>query len=66
VPQRGSTLTDLLLFFQTLKALEEEGEVVILVFDRHRGSTIAGAGVIEPHHEILLVEGNYLLLKQEP
>jgi pantothenate kinase len=41
-------------------------EVVFPVFDRDREIAIAGAGVVMPHHRIVVIEGNYLLLDAAP
>lgn len=41
-------------------------EVVFPVFDRSREIAVAGAGVVAPHHRIVVVEGNYLLLDSDP
>ncbi|WP_295047848.1 AAA family ATPase [uncultured Paracoccus sp.] len=41
-------------------------EVVFPVFDRIREIAVAGAGVVAPHHRIVVVEGNYLLLDLDP
>lgn len=43
-----------------------EAEVAIPVFDRDRDLARAGARLVTPAARILLVEGNYLLLKSEP
>ncbi len=41
-------------------------EVIFPVFDRDREIAIAGAGVVAPHHRIVVIEGNYLLLDAVP
>lgn len=41
-------------------------EVVFPVFDRSREIAVAGAGVVAPHHRIVVIEGNYLLLDRSP
>lgn len=41
-------------------------EVVIPVFDRELDLARAGASIVSPDDHILLVEGNYLLLDEEP
>ncbi|GEO84442.1 MULTISPECIES: nucleoside triphosphate hydrolase [Alphaproteobacteria] len=43
-----------------------EEEVLVPVFDRDREIAIASARPISPHDRIVLIEGNYLLLDQEP
>ncbi|MEO1746977.1 MAG: nucleoside triphosphate hydrolase [Pseudomonadota bacterium] len=42
------------------------GPVYYPVFDRALDKAIAGAGVVHAHDEIVLVEGNYLLLTEPP
>lgn len=41
-------------------------EVIFPVFDRSREIAIAGAGVVDPSHRIVVIEGNYLLLDRAP
>lgn len=36
------------------------------VFDRARDLAVAGAGVVLPETEVVIVEGNYLMLDEEP
>lgn len=40
--------------------------VVVPVFDRHLDLARAGARIIQPSSKIIIVEGNYLLLDQQP
>ena len=47
-----------------LKGTKED--VVIPVFDRTRDIAVAGASIVLRSTRIVLVEGNYLLLKQQP
>ncbi|MFW8634919.1 nucleoside/nucleotide kinase family protein [Cribrihabitans pelagius] len=47
-----------------LPALTQEEEVFYPVFDRPRDIAIAGAGRVGPEHNIVLVEGNYLLFDE--
>ncbi|NKB83168.1 nucleoside/nucleotide kinase family protein [Brucella grignonensis] len=42
------------------------GDIVIPAFDRTLDLARAGAAIVRAEHRILLVEGNYLLLDQEP
>lgn len=49
---------------QRIKA--HEGDVYYPVFDRTRDLAIAGAGCVKPQSQIILVEGNYLLLNEQP
>ncbi|SEN28040.1 fructokinase [Pseudorhodobacter antarcticus] len=53
-------------FAALLGRLRVEQEVVIPLFDRTRDVAVAGAAVIGPDAEVLLVEGNYLLLEHGP
>ena len=52
------------VLLQRLK--QADGEVFIPVFDRSLELSRAAASVVGPEHRVLLVEGNYLLLNQEP
>ncbi len=40
-----------------------DSDVIIPIFDRESDRSIAGARVVEKRHRIILIEGNYLLLK---
>lgn len=54
-------------FTALLERLKNTSEdVVIPVFDRTLDLARAGASVVRADHQILLVEGNYLLLDQDP
>jgi pantothenate kinase len=44
----------------------DEAEVAVPVFDRHLEISRAGARIVPARSRILIVEGNYLLLNQEP
>ncbi|MGN6450904.1 MAG: nucleoside/nucleotide kinase family protein [Brucella intermedia] len=52
------------VLLQRLK--QADGEVFIPVFDRSLELSRAAASVDGPEHRVLLVEGNYLLLDQQP
>ncbi|MBN9044933.1 MAG: nucleoside/nucleotide kinase family protein [Rhizobiales bacterium] len=52
------------VLLERLKGAAED--VVIPVFDRKLDLARAGASIVRADHRILLVEGNYLLLDQEP
>ncbi|MGI9524681.1 MAG: nucleoside/nucleotide kinase family protein [Hyphomicrobiaceae bacterium] len=54
--------------FTMLRRLREnvEEEIAIPVFDREIEIARAGAGIIPRTVEIIIVEGNYLLVRQEP
>lgn len=47
-------------------ALAEGGEVIHPVFDRARELAVAGAGVVPAACDLVVVEGNYLLLDEAP
>ena len=51
-------------FLSLLRRLGAEDEVIHPIFDRDRDLSIAGAGRVGPEHRLVLVEGNYLLLKR--
>lgn len=44
---------------------QAEEEVLVPVFDRSRELAVAAARIISPKHRFIVVEGNYLLLKEE-
>lgn len=46
--------------------MDNTSGVAIPVFDRSQDLARAGAAMVTPQHQIVLVEGNYLLLKSEP
>ncbi|MBB4093606.1 nucleoside/nucleotide kinase family protein [Ochrobactrum pecoris] len=66
--RKGSPPTfDCAGFAVLLQRLQQaEDEVFIPVFDRSLELSRAAASVVVPEHRVLLVEGNYLLLDQEP
>jgi pantothenate kinase len=67
LPRKGAPETyDAAGFAAIMHRLATEDSVAIPLFDRSRDLSIAGAAVIEAHHRILLVEGNYLLLDRAP
>ncbi|OIP86619.1 MAG: nucleoside/nucleotide kinase family protein [Rhodobacterales bacterium CG2_30_65_12] len=53
-------------FAATLTRVRDEPSVILPVFDRAREIAIAGAGEIGPQTRIVVVEGNYLLLDEDP
>ncbi len=66
-PRKGAPQTfDGAGFVHMIRRLASEDEVVIPVFDRARDIAIAGASVVGPETEIAVVEGNYLLLDEQP
>lgn len=67
LPRKGAPETfDVAGFKALLPRLRDEAEVVIPLFDRARDAAIAGAAVVGPEIKVLLIEGNYLLLKDDP
>ncbi|CAN7161413.1 pantothenate kinase [Brucella sp. NBRC 12952] len=66
--RKGSPPTfDCAGFAALLERLKNASEdVVIPAFDRTLDLARAGAAIVRADHQILLVEGNYLLLDQEP
>lgn len=44
----------------------DEERVYVPLFDRERELARAAAGVVEAHHRLVIVEGNYLLLDRRP
>lgn len=53
-------------FTALLLRLSQPGDVAIPLFDRKLDLARAGAAIVSDSHRILLVEGNYLLLKDGP
>jgi pantothenate kinase len=53
-------------FFHLLRRLRSEDEVAIPLFDRAVEISRAGADIVGPQDKILIVEGNYLLLRESP
>ncbi|PTX56164.1 pantothenate kinase [Litoreibacter ponti] len=45
-----------------VRRLADEEEVIFPLFDRARDAAIAGAGIVGPEVDTVIVEGNYLLL----
>ncbi len=68
LPRKGAPHTfDAAGFYHLLARLRgSEAEVALPVFDRTQELARAGARIVTAAQRILLVEGNYLLLKQEP
>jgi pantothenate kinase len=68
LPRKGAPHTfDAAGFHHLLLRLRaNEPDVALPVFDRTLELARAGARIVTPAQRILLVEGNYLLLKQEP
>jgi pantothenate kinase len=53
-------------FVALVRRLRTEDEVVAPRFDRKRDLAVAGASVIEAENRVVLLEGNYLLLRRQP
>ncbi len=53
-------------FIRMIAALQSTDPVVYPVFDRSREIAIAGAGRVSATCKTVVVEGNYLLLRQDP
>lgn len=53
-------------FIALIHRLKHEQEVVYPLFDRARDLSIAGAGVIAPDCDMVIIEGNYLLFDEQP
>lgn len=66
--RKGAPQTfDALGFLHMLKRLKaHEPETVVPLFDRGRDLAVAGAKAIRKEDRIVVVEGNYLLLDEEP
>ena len=64
--RKGAPATfDVAGFIHLMKRLtSQEDNVVIPTFDRNKDLSIAGAEVVSSNDRVLLVEGNYLLLKE--
>ncbi len=69
LPRKGAPNTfDVGGLKRTLIALREDQpeDVYVPIFDRNLEISRGSARAISPHHRIILVEGNYLLLDQAP
>ena len=53
-------------FIALVRRLKGGGEVVYPLFDRERDIAIAGAAAIEADCDVAIIEGNYLLLDEDP
>ncbi len=53
-------------FLHLIRRLQAEDEVAIPIFDRDRELSRAGADIVGPADRVLIVEGNYLLLDEDP
>ncbi|MCL6282618.1 AAA family ATPase [Ruegeria sp. 2012CJ41-6] len=61
--RKGAPATfDVLGFAHLISRLHAEDEVFYPTFDRARDIAIAGGGLIGPHCDTVIIEGNYLLL----
>lgn len=68
LPRKGAPETfDVRGFSDILRAIRSaDEEVLVPIFDRSREITIGSARAIKPETEIVLAEGNYLLLNEIP
>lgn len=67
LPRKGSPETfDVQGLKNYLSRLQNEGEVVVPIFDRSLEVSRSSAHVITQETQIIIVEGNYLLLNSEP
>ncbi len=67
LPRKGAPETfDAAGLVRLVAALGQGGEVVHPVFDRASETAIAGAGVVPAACDLAIVEGNYLLLDEDP
>ena len=67
LPRKGAPETfDYAGFAATLRRVRDEPSVILPVFDRTRDIAIAGAAEVAPETRIVVVEGNYLCLDEEP
>ena len=68
LPLKGSPPTfDVGGLRATLERIAGDAEAVFVpLFDRERELSRAAAGAVEPHHRLVIVEGNYLLLARPP
>lgn len=63
--RKGAPETFDLAGFNTLMwRLRTEGEVAVPTFDRSLDTSIGSSVLIEAHHSLIIVEGNYLLLDE--
>jgi len=68
LPRKGAPTTfDSYGFVNTVKRIYDHTHTVYVpVFDRSNDIAIAGTQEVSPMHTIVLVEGNYLLLQDDP
>lgn len=68
LPRKGAPFTfDVAGYRATLERIRQGREpVAVPLFDRSLELSRAAARIIEPHHRIVLTEGNYLLLDEQP
>ena len=55
---------DLAGFKALLPRLRDEAEVAVPTFDRSLDTSVGSSVLVEPHHDLIVVEGNYLLLDE--
>ena len=67
LPRKGAPETfDYAGFAATLRRVRDEASVILPVFDRTRDIAIAGAAEVAAETRIVVVEGNYLCLDEDP
>ncbi len=67
LPRKGAPETfDFGGFLTAIRRVREEPSVFLPVFDRNREIAIAAAEEIRPETRLVVVEGNYLLLDEDP
>lgn len=67
LPRKGAPETfDFAGFAATLRRVRDDPSVMLPVFDRAREIAIAGAEEIGPQTRLVVVEGNYLVLDEDP
>ena len=53
-------------FIQLIRTIREGRPAYYPVFDRPRDIAIAGAGLVSPERQVVIVEGNYLMFDEDP
>ncbi len=67
LPRKGAPETfDVAGLSNLIKRARTEEEVFFPTFDRSREISLAGSGVINPEHRIVVAEGNYFFLPDGP
>lgn len=53
-------------FESIIRRLKAGGEVIVPVFDRNRDLSVGSARIVPPEARVIVAEGNYLLLRDDP